>query len=514
MKIILSPDQMREVEQLYFAESRTPSHLLMGRAAAELVQTMDSRGLVRGKRILFACGAGGNGGDGLAAARLCHERGAQCTVLLAMPREKYRGDALHYLAQLPASIPVLEPCAPDAAPEACPAVDALPEPDVWVDALFGIGLNRAPAGVPAACVRRMNRSAAPVVSVDIPSGIDGATGDLPGEAVHAALTVTFQCAKLGHSLRHGPDYTGELVVRSIGLEAFVSRAACLRPGCAAVERMEDSDVVRMLPRRKRFSHKNTYGHLLLIAGSLGMAGAAAIAAKAALRSGAGLVTVACPEALVPLLQLHAPEAMCLPLLQNARGAIDCSAVPIVQQALRGKTAIAIGPGLSRNAAPEIVRAVLTSDLPAVIDADALNLIAADPALKALLNERHLITPHPGEAARLISATGSEIDDALALARLGCSVVYKGAVSLIAQNGSLRLSDTGSACMAKGGSGDMLTGIAGALLAQGLSPFDAAQAASHVHGRAGEAAEQALGMRFPTAMDLIAQLATVWKALEQ
>lgn len=505
MQIILSPDQMRQLEQVYFARSGKPSHLLMGRAASELARAMDERGLVRGKRMAFVCGSGGNGGDGLEAARLCHELGAHCTVVLTVPRERVHGDAVHYLNLLPDAIPIR-------------ALDEVSEPDVWVDALFGIGLSRDVTGLPARCIRRMNDSPAPVVSVDIPSGVDGRTGEILGCAVNADVTVTFQHAKPGHYLRHGLDCSGELVVRDISIpEAYLDDVVPLRPddpsAIRLLERCTDGDAAVLLPHRRHFSHKTTYGHLLLVAGSVGMAGAAAIAAKAAIHSGAGLVTIACPEALVPILQVHAPEAMCLPLKQNERGALDVSAVPALERALRGKTAVAIGPGMSRNASPEIVRTVLGCDLPAVIDADALNLISLDPSLKALLSTRHLITPHPGEAARLIAATGDEISDALMLAHLGCSAVYKGAASLIAGEGRLVLSDTGSPCMAKGGSGDMLTGIAGALLAQGLSPADAGTAASHVHGRAGEAAERALGLRYPAAMDLIAQLPGVWRQLE-
>ncbi len=502
MQTILSPDQMRQLEQRFFSRTGMPSHQLMARAAAELTRAMDERGFVRGKRMAFVCGSGGNGGDGLAAARMCSDLGARCAVVLAMPAEQFRGDAARYLRLLPESIPIRE-------------LEAVSEPDVWVDALFGIGLNREVTGLPARCIERMNASPAAVVSVDVPSGVSGLTGDALGCAVRADMTVTFQCAKLGHYLRHGPDHSGELTVRDIGIpDELLRDVPVLRPGVPLARRCTDDDAAALLPRRRRFSHKTSYGHLLLIAGSVGMGGAAAIAARAALHSGAGLVTVACPEALVPILQIHAPEAMCLPLPQNDRGALDASAVPLLEGALRGKTAVAIGPGLSRNAAPEIVRTVLSCGLPAVVDADALNLIAADPSLKALLSDRHLITPHPGEAARLIRAGGDEVDDALALSRLGCVALYKGATSLIACGSRLTLSDSGSPCMAKGGSGDMLTGIAGALLAQGLSPADAAWVASHVHGRAGESAERALGLRYPAAMDLIAQLPRVWRQLER
>ena len=502
MQIIVTPGQMRQMEQNFFRETGTPSSQLMLRAAEELVQAMDERGLVRGRRIAFVCGNGGNGGDGLAAAAICSRMGALCQVALAMPAESFTGDARLYLDALPANVPLR-------------SLAEIDEPDVWVDAFFGIGLSRNVEGYPAECIGRMNASDAVVVSVDVPSGLDSRTGDILGCAVHADLTVTFQHPKIGHFLRRGMDACGELVVRDIGVAPeFLTDTPPLTAETPFLRRPQDSDIAALLPKRRHFSHKGTHGHLLLVAGSRGMAGAAAIAARAAVHSGAGLTTIACPQEVVPILQILVPEAMCIPLPQNAAGAVSDEALPILKNALKGKSAVAIGPGLSRSAAPEIIRSVLECGLPAVIDADALNLIAADEALKQLLRDHHLITPHPGEAARLVPLSGDEITDALALRRLGCQVIYKGAASLIAAADRLFLSDTGSPCMAKGGSGDMLTGIAGALLARGMTAANAAIAASHIHGRAGEDAEDKYGLAYPAAMDLIACLPDVWRALAQ
>lgn len=500
MQTVLTPQQMRQMEQNFFRATGTPSANLMARAARELVAAMDEHNLVRGKRIAFVCGTGGNGGDGLAAAAICHGMGAICRVILAQPAGKYTGDAAQYLRELPPQIPLC-------------GLDDAGEPDVWVDALFGIGLSREITGFSAECIARMNASPAPVVCVDIPSGIDSRTGEVLGCAVQADLTVTFQRPKLGHFLRHGMDYSGELVVRDIGVAGeYLRDVPPLTDAIPFIFRPQNSDITAILPVRRHFSHKGAYGHLLLIAGSRGMAGAAAIAASAALHSGVGLLSIACVGEIVPILQTLVSEAMCIPLPQNDSGAISADALPVLQRALTGKTAVAIGPGLSRNAAPEIVRAVLESGLPAVIDADALNLISADDSLKSLLNANHLITPHPGEAARLIPATSDEIADALMLHRLGCQVIYKGAASIIAADGKLFLSDSGSPCMAKGGSGDMLTGIAGALIAQKIPVGRAALAASHIHGLAGEAAEAQFGAIYPAAMDIIRQLPHVWQEI--
>lgn len=502
MQIIVTPAQMRQMEQNFFRGTDSPSADLMLRAATELVQAMDAQDLVRGRRMVFVCGNGGNGGDGLASAAICQRMGAECRVVLTAPTDRFTGDAKQYLDALPASVPLCR-------------IEEIDEPDVWVDAIFGIGLSRPVEGLPAECIARMNASRATVVSVDVPSGLDSRTGAILGCAVQADFTVTFQHAKPGHFLQHGLDLCGHLTVRDIGVAPeYLADTPPLTPEVPFLQRPQDSDVAAMLPPRKHFSHKGTHGHLLLIAGSRGMAGAAAIAARAALHSGAGLTTIACPQEIVPILQILVPEAMCLSLPQTSAGAISAEALPILENALPGKSAVAIGPGLSRNAAPEILRAALECGLPTVIDADALNPIAANHSLRQQLCHRHLITPHPGEAARLISLSGDPIADALALRRLGCQVIYKGAASLIAADEALYLSDSGSPCMAKGGSGDMLTGIAGALLARGLSVGKTAIAASHIHGRAGEIAEARTGRTYPAAMDLIACLPEIWQALGQ
>ena len=259
--------------------------------------------------------------------------------------------------------------------------------------------------------------------------------------------------------------------------------------------------VKPRPRRRN-SYKGNYGHLLIVAGSRGMAGAAAICAQAAMRAGAGLTTVACPESILNIIQTLAPCAMALPLPEE-NGALSERAVPELKAAMAGKTCVACGSGLSRRCAPEVVRAVLESELPAVLDADALNLISQDTALQALLGSRHIITPHPGEARRLLGRELTDpISDACALRRMGPQAVLKGASSVIAAGNGVYISASGCAGMAKGGSGDALTGMTGAILAQGVPPETAAYVASQLHGLAGEAAQEEFGERGMLATDLV------------
>ncbi len=492
MKPLITPAQMRDMEGRYFAETGTPSISLMERAARALNEAI-VRHFGPERTVCFACGPGGNGGDGYACARMYAKIGGKCVLFPASP------------PGTPDAVRNRERALAMGIPELSPDADA-PVPEVWVDALYGTGLSRAPEGPAAALIRRMNadrRLGARVVAVDIPSGLNGLTGAAFEPCVAADLTVTFQFEKTGHRLADGLDACGKIEVADIGIpEAFF-------PDDMA-RLVEARDVAAGLPHKPRNAHKGNNGHLLIVAGSVGMAGAAALCAKAALRSGAGLVTVGCPASIVPIVQTLAPCAMAIPLPERD-GAIAPDAVEILKPALAGKHAVACGCGLSRRASPQVLKLLLESGIPALFDADGLNLIAADDALKALLRPHHLITPHPGEAARLLGRPLSDpLADAPALSALGCQALLKGATSVIPVGGVSWLSASGCAGMAKGGSGDVLTGLTGGLMAQyaaagtpmaGLHLAICAAFASEIHGRAGELAQEKVGVRGMCASDL-------------
>ena len=491
---LISPGTMRDMAQRYFTATGTPSIQLMERAARALCDAILRR-YGPGLKVAFACGPGGNGGDGYACARMYAEAGGDCALLSSEP-----------------------PRSPDAAENLRRAraagiretkIEELPgPPDVWVDALYGTGLSRAPEGVAAALIGRMNADRArgsAVVAVDIPSGLDGATGAAWTPCVTADATFTFQFAKSGHWLADGLDACGDVEVLDIGIPS-----PFFPGGMAAL--MEAEDVRAALPRTRRNVHKGTNGHLLIVAGSMGMAGGAALCALSALRSGAGLVTVACPASVLPILQMLAPCAMGISLPERD-GAIAPEAVEVLRAALPGKRAVVCGCGLSRRAAPEVIRTLLECGLPALFDADALNLIAADPELRALLRPRHLITPHPGEAARLLGRmpSGDPIADAFALQALGCQALLKGAASVVPVGDSAVISASGGSGMAKGGSGDCLAGLAGGLMAalassdeglSGIALAKCAAVASEIHGLAGEIAQAKRGIRGMCAMDIV------------
>ncbi len=494
MRSLLTPAQMTDMERRFFESSGTKSIDLMERAAAEVVKVLLAR-FGADKSVFFACGPGGNGGDGLAAARLYREAGGTAAIVLCGP------------PRAPDAIENLRRAREAGVREIAPEGEEIP--DIWVDALFGTGLSRAPEGTAEMLIRRIHGDGRPVLSVDIPSGLSGLSGSAPGAAVAASVTVTFQCAKLGHYLGDGLDLSGEVIVADIGIPAkFLPRREA---------------VILASPERggapiPRNSHKGTRGHVLIVAGSLGMAGAAALAAGAALRSGAGLVTIACPKCIVPVLQSLEPCAMCAPLPERG-GALSSDAVEPFRALLPGKRALVVGPGLSRRCAPGVIEAALLSGLPVVLDADALNILSEHRALFEHLRSHHVLTPHPGEAARLLDRPLTDpLSDARALSALGAAAILKGASRLISTGYGRPtiLSATGCAGMAKGGSGDVFAGMLGARLARpslsagGLDAVELATVAE-LHGLAGQIAERRLGSEGMTAQDIIAAIPEVFKS---
>lgn len=479
MVYAVTPAQMREAEQKTIAAG-IPSILLMERAALEMAHYIKGMGGIHS--VLVICGPGNNGGDGMALARILHLNGYFVEVLLC-GQEKYSGDAQKNLKILKAA--------------GVPILSALPGAsyDLIVDAIFGTGFSRAPEGIYQKAIAWINDrpKGTPALSVDIPSGVDGETGKTPGAAVNADMTISFEYPKLGHLFYPGRERSGELAVAKIGL--FPTEPY-------PVSYLEDSDIPSLLPKRPADGYKNTFGHGLLIAGSKGMAGACLLAANAALHSGIGLLSCAADETCVmPHLQSRVPSAMVHGLQ------MDEDIPPQVEKAFPGKSAVAIGPGLGQTqAALQLLQAAWEAPLPLVVDADGLNLLAAH---RPMFNKRSfetILTPHPGEMRRLLGRDVAEsIEDALLLAReMQAIVVLKGATSVIAApDGSATLNLSGSSALAKGGSGDVLTGITLALLAQGLHGYDAARLAAYLHGQSGQRLSARSGEAGFTSWDLSA-----------
>ena len=495
MRTLITPQAMRAGEARYFASSGVPSIEVMERAATALAEHIAAE-LPVGATIYFACGTGGNGGDGSACARLLHE---SYNCVIVQPRPPKSPDAIANLRR-----------AADCGIVVTEDDSQLAQPDAWVDALFGTGLSRAPGGAEGALIGRINADhaqGARVYAADIPSGLNGWTGAAYDPCVQADATITFQYLKTGMTLADGLDMCGEITVADVGFptDGFELNTAAL---------IEPNDLGRILKKRPRNVHKGDCGHLLIVAGSFGMAGAAALCARAALRSGVGLVSIACVRSIVPILQTLVPQAMCIPL-DESEGAISAEALPALEAALKGKSAVAVGPGLSRRANAGVLRLVLESGLPAVIDADGLNLLSEQRELMTLLTPRHVLTPHPGEAARLLGRNCTNpLADSAALTELGASALLKGAASVIRSPECPTACVSASGCrgMARGGSGDVLTGILGAILAdrRGVNPAQAAACASEIHGLAGELAQRRYGARSMNAADILEFLPEVFR----
>lgn len=481
MKMVLTPKQMQCIERDAMQRTGIESLLLMERAALELLRLAQGLGI---RDAYVVCGPGNNGGDGLALARLLHLEGVRTQVRLLPPPDRLQGDALKnadVLRALGLALDAPWPASP---------------PGLVVDALFGTGLSRPLTGEYLQAVQRINayrRAGSQVLAVDIPSGVDGATGRVLGEeAVHASHCVSFQWPKRGHLFYPGRELCGQLHVVSIGLPAPKEA-----PQLAV---LDEEDVRFLLPKRPPDAHKNRFGHGLLIAGSRGMAGAALMSAQAALSGGIGLLSCACPRhSVAPYLQAQVPAAMAYPLPETPRAGERL--VPF----LSGKTAAAIGPGLGRSeTALSLLCAVWASSLPLVADADALNLLAQYAGEFPLRRAPLVLTPHPGEAARLLGRPVDDpVADARALAQAWQAVcLLKGATTVIAApEGTALLNLSGCSALATGGSGDVLTGLLLSLLCQGMAPLEAAAVAAYLHGRAGERLAQEFGDRSLNAWQL-------------
>ncbi|HEY6000788.1 MAG TPA: NAD(P)H-hydrate dehydratase [bacterium] len=494
MKIASAPE-MAAVDRDAAQRWGVPVATLMeaaGRRVAEAAAAL--LGGVAGRRIVLFCGRGNNGGDGFVAARLLQEAGAQTLAVLAGAPADLRGDARAALeAAVRARVPCAS-CADDAALEALG--QRAQEADLLVDALLGTGFAPPARGVVAAAIRLVNRLARPVLAVDLPSGLAADDPRIVGDAVHAAATVTFGYPKRALVEFPAAALAGRIWCGDIG---FPPGTGDLVSG--QLNLVTPADLAPHLAPRDPQAHKGTCGHALILAGSRGMLGAAVLAARGALRGGAGLVTVALPASVAPPVLPGLPEAMLLPLPDGGLGIAGPVADDVLRERLGGVQALAAGPGLSRS--PETTRLVRAladrAALPLLLDADALHALAAPPARPSWQAGPAILTPHPGEAARLLGVTAATVQaDRVeaarrCAARYGAVVVLKGARTVVADpGGTAWVNPTGNPAMAAPGMGDVLAGLIAAHLARGIPPLPAALLGVHLHGLAGDLAAAATG----------------------
>lgn len=477
---LYTAEQVRELDRRAIVERGIAGYELMTRAGHATLNAL--RALWPAARsIAVLCGPGNNGGDGYVVARVARAQSLRVRVISLVDPEQLRGDAARAYADFAAAGGHIEPWTGE-------VLDA----DVIVDALYGTGLTRAPAGIAAEMLAAANAADRPLVAVDIPSGLHADSGAVLGIAARAALTVSFIGRKVGCYVGEGPEQVGRLLFDDLAVPADLS--AGLDP---VAQLIDEKTVVTALPRRRRGAHKGDHGHVLVVGGGPGMGGAARLAGEAALRAGAGLVTVAVHPENTGVVAAR-PELMCM----AARSAAD------IATALARATLLAVGPGLGRTAwARDLLETALAGARPVIVDADALNLIAEAPRRL----DHWVLTPHPGEAARLLGVTTVDVQrDRLGAvrelqSRYGGTVVLKGAGSLVrAQQGGTWLCDRGNPGMAAAGMGDVLTGTIAGIAAQCRDLALAARAGVYVHAQAGDLAARR-GERGLLAGDLLDQL---------
>jgi hydroxyethylthiazole kinase-like uncharacterized protein yjeF len=465
--VLYSTAQVRALDAYAIGTLGVPGYVLMKRAGEAALRFLRSR-WPTAYRLCIVCGGGNNGGDGYVLARFAQAAGLEVAVLAAVPVERLRGDARQAFEDYEASGGSVSPFRPD----------ALADCELVVDALLGTGLQSRVREDLAGVIRAINGASRPVFALDVPSGLDGDTGTARGEAVRADATITFIGVKVGLLTGDGPEFAGRLYFDDLEIAA--------PPGSqvdAPMTRIAEPEISAALPRRARVSHKGNFGRVLVVGSGFGMPGATRLAGEAALRVGAGLVTVAVAPENVAAIVAGRPELMCLPL----------DSPNVLSEAIERVDVVAVGPGLGQGTwARGVFSAATASRKPTVLDADALNLLCTSPPPKSG-SPNWILTPHPGEAARLLGISTEQVqaDRSAALSalvgRYGCVVVLKGAGTLVGAPGRVPgVCDRGNPGMASAGMGDVLTGAIAGILAQCRDPWAAARVGVLAHALAGDA----------------------------
>ncbi len=514
MKVLIA-EQMREIDRRTIDEIGIPGVVLMENAGRGVAEEIIQRfATTEASDVLIIAGKGNNGGDGYVIARHLLNKGWNVKTLVLAARDAIKGDAAVNLF-------ALENCGGQVdfvlnAEALQTSLATAGGSTLLVDAIFGTGLTRPAQGLYLKAVEWLNQQASPVVAVDIPSGIDASNGRVLGVAVKASVTVTFAFPKVGLVSYPGAGLVGELVTVDIGIPEQV--AGQIPTNCLLIDGAEAG---RLLPVRNQDGHKGTFGHLLVVAGSTGKCGAAVMAAESGLRGGAGLVTLACPQSVQPTIASRLSEVMTVPMA-DVNGETSLLALDALLTLAEGKQALAIGPGLGlgEETSDLIRRLVQDSALPMIIDADGLAALSGHTHLLDCQTGRQtILTPHPGEMARLTGLSVAEIQaDRFTVARdfavrYHVVLVLKGARTLVASpDGQVHVNSTGHAGLASGGMGDVLTGLIGSLLAQGLTALDAATLGAYLHGLAADRLLATFGDAGLLATDVIYELPAARQAL--
>ena len=506
MKVVTA-QEMRQIDQQTIEQIGIPGAVLMEHAGSAVVQAIRQH-FPECRNIAIVVGKGNNGGDGLVVARQLALTGQPVEIFLVSPPETFAGDALTNL-QIAQNLGL--PITPIFSENELNRLKTqVASSDLIVDSIFGTGLRGGVRGFIAGVIECINEAGRPVVAIDLPSGLAADTGIAEGACIQATYTITMGLPKRGNLIHPGASLTGRLEVADIGFPPSVIDAQNIQ-----INWTQPSDAARLLPSRPTHSHKGTYGRVFVAAASTGMTGAAALTSAGALRVGAGLVTLGTPKSLNPILEVKLTEVMTLPLPETAEGSLALEAKShIIEAVERTKSVLAIGPGLSQH--PETVALVHSlvreSSAPTVIDADGINALSKSKDILSSLSPQTVLTPHPGEMARLIGGSVEVLEqDRIGIAQRfaethNLTLVLKGAPTVVARgNGEVWINSTGNAGMATGGMGDVLTGLIAGLMAQKVSPFDAAVLGVYLHGLAGNIVAESIGMHGLMAGDVLNQV---------
>ncbi|MHB1418727.1 MAG: NAD(P)H-hydrate dehydratase [Bacillota bacterium] len=516
MKVVTA-EEMRMLDERATSEYNIPGVMLMENAGLQVVRYIGAllKEEVKGKRVLIFAGKGNNGGDGFVVARHLINQGADVKVFLLCRPEEIVGDAglnLSILNKIEAKIHPLQ-----SEKDLQRMGIALLHAEVVVDAIFGTGFKGAAMGIQAKAIEILNETGKTIVAVDIPSGLEAGTGKVHGPCIRAHHTITFGLPKLGMILEPGANMVGRLWVADISLPQALLVSRDLRRSLITPTWCRQT-----LPVRQSSDHKGTFGHVLVVGGSEGLTGAVAMAGEAALRSGAGLVTVAVPRSLHPIMEIKTTEVMTRPLPETIEKSLSQEGADKVLELVEQASVVILGPGMSRNSSTAALVRMLISRIkvPMILDADALHALAQDTTLLRETPVAKVLTPHPGEMSSLLNTTVGKVQDNRlkvaedAARQWGTITVLKGARTIVAlPDGRTFVNTSGNPGMATGGTGDVLSGIIGGLIAQGIAPSNAAAIAVYVHGAAGDIAVGEKGQMGMTAGDLLASLPSVWSDLE-
>lgn len=514
MKVVTS-QQIREIDRKAIEDNNLSGLILMENAGLRIFQSLKNiYPDLRLKKIIIFAGSGNNGGDGFVVARHLYNYGVKAKVFLLAPFNKVIGEAgenLNTINKMGVELIEAETTKLEEIQR------TIQNSDLIIDAILGTGLQGKVTGLKAKIIDLINIANKEVLAIDVPSGLDTDTGKIEGPCIKATHTITLALPKIGLLIFPGASYAGKVTVEDIGIPSYLLKNNKIKINITTKEIVKS-----LLPFRATYSHKGSFGKVLILAGSVGMTGAAYLASEAAIRSGAGIVVLGIPRSLNQIMEVKLTEVMTLPLAETEKQSLGEEAEETISKLMKNYSVLGIGPGISRQAETQrLVRKIIEkSNIPLVVDADAIYALSEDPTILKKTKTHLVITPHPGEIAKLINKDvdyilNNQLDITREIAqKYGIVVVLKGARTIIAnKEGETYINVGDNSGMATGGSGDVLTGIICSLIAQGADNFSAAITGVYIHSLAGNLARDIKGERGMIAGDILSQVPQAFLSLE-